>query len=88
MHVSCTLSVYCGEFLGGDGEAEIAVRAERVDMPVQREWQVSQQAFWSVFAWCLGRAILGLGVKGEIFVLQFVFGGGIKTALNVANSGN
>jgi len=88
MHDSCTVSVYCGEFLGGDGEAEIAVRAERVDMPVQREWQVSQQAFWSVFAWCPGRAILGLGVKGEIFVLQFVFGGGIRPALNVANSGN
>ena len=82
------MSVYCGEFLRGDGEAEIAVRAERVDMPVQREWQVYEQAFWSVFAWCPGRAILGLSVKGEIFVLQRVFGGGIRPALNVANSRN
>ena len=82
------MSVYCGEFLGGDEEAEIAVGAERVDVPVQREWQVYQQAFRSVFAWRPGRAILGLGVKGEIFVLQFVFGGGIRPTLNVANAGN
>ena len=40
MHDSCTVSVYCGGFLGRDGEAEIAIRTERVDMPVQREWQV------------------------------------------------
>ena len=88
MHDSCTVLVYRGEFLGGDGEAEIAVRAERVDVPVQREWQVYQQAFWSVFAWCPRRAILGPSVKGEIFVLQFVFGGGIRPALNVADARN